>query len=223
MNRFESWTIKKAAAAAKSLQSCLTLVQPHRQQPTRLPHPWILQARTLEWVAISFYNAWKWKVKVKSLSLSDPMDCSLPGSSIHGIFVLEWGAIAFSERKLNVEELMLSNCDALESPLEARRSHLSILKEINPDYSLWGGLLLKLKLQYFGHPMQYFGHLMQRANTLEKTLMLGKMEGKRRRGRQKMRWLDSITDSMNMNLSKLQEIVEDRGGWCAAVREVPKT
>ena len=74
----------------------------------------------------------------------------------------------------------------LESPLEARRSHLSILKEINPDYSLRGGLL-KLKLQYFGHPMQYFGHLMQRADLLEKTLMLGKMEGKRRRGRQRMR------------------------------------
>ena len=114
------------------------------------------------------------------------MDCSLPGSSVHEIFVLVWGAITFSKRKLSVEELMLSNCDALESPLEARRSHLSILKEINPDYSLRGGLL-KLKLQYFGHPMQYFGHLMQRANILEKTLRVGKMEGKRRRGRQRMR------------------------------------
>ena len=82
---------------------------------------------------------------------------------------------------------MLSNCDALETPLEARRSHLSILKEINPDCSLQGGLLLKLKLQYFGHPRQYFGHLMQRADTLEKTLMLGKMEGGRRREQQRTR------------------------------------
>ena len=90
------------SSAAKWLQSCLTL-WPHRWQPTRLPVPGILQARTMEWVAISFSNAWKWKVKVKSLSrvrlLSDPMDCSLSDSSVHGIFqarVLEWGAIAFS-------------------------------------------------------------------------------------------------------------------------------
>ena len=103
---------------------------------------------------------------------------------------------------------MLSNCDALETPLEARRSHLSILKEINPDYSLQGGLLLKLKLQYFGHPMQYFGHLMQRADTLEKTLMLGKMESKRIRGWQKMRWLDSIT----LNGHEFEQIAGDSGG-----------
>ena len=90
-----------AAAAAKSLQSCPTLCYPRDDSPPGSPVPGILQARTLEWVAISFSNAWKWKVKVKSLSptLSDPMDCSLLGSSIHGIFqarVLEWGAIAFS-------------------------------------------------------------------------------------------------------------------------------
>ena len=92
------------AAAAKSLQSCLTLCNPTDGSPPGSPIPGILQARTLEWVAISFPNAWKWKVKVKSLShvqptLRDPMDCSLPGSSVHGIFqarVLEWGAIAFS-------------------------------------------------------------------------------------------------------------------------------
>ena len=92
----------KDAAAAKSLQSCPTLCDPIDGSSPGSPIPGILQARTLEWVAISFSNAWKWKVKVKSLSrvrLSDPMDCSLPGSSIHGIFqarVLEWGAIAFS-------------------------------------------------------------------------------------------------------------------------------
>ena len=84
----------------------------------------------------------------------------------------------------------------------AMRSNQSILKEINPEYSL-AGLMLKLKLQYFGH-------LMRRADSLEKTLMLGKIEGKRRKGRQRIRWLDGITDSMDMNFSKLQEMVEDR-------------
>ena len=87
----------------------------------------------------------------------------------------------------------------------ARRSNQSILKEINPEYSL-EGLMLKLKLQYFGH-------LMQKANSLEKTSMPGKIEGGRRRGRQRMRWLDSITDSVDMSLSKLQEMVKDRGDW----------
>ena len=90
-------------------------------------------------------------------------------------------------------------------PSTARRSNQPIPKEINREYSL-EGLMLKLKLQYFDH-------LMQRTNSLEKTMMLGKVEGQRRRGKQRMRWLDSITDSMYMNLSKLQEIVKDRGAW----------
>ena len=90
----------------------------------------------------------------------------------------------------------------------SRRLNQSILKEINPGYSL-EGLVLKVKLQYFGH-------LMRRANSLEKTLILGKIEGKRRRGWQRMRWLGSITDSMNMNLSRLWEIVKNRGAWNAS-------
>ena len=126
---------------------------------------------------------------------------------------------AGSERRLSAEELMLLNCGAgerlLRVPWTARRLNQSILKEINPEYSL-EGLMLKVKLQYFGH-------LMWKANSLEKTVMLGRIEGRRKRGQQKMRWLDAITDSMDMHLSKLREMVKDRKAWHAAVQRVSKS